>query len=85
MKVLSDRAERLAARPGVLGGWCGACRQASEDLLRAEEETGAFVRRLGTRSVRLFFETLVLVVVGIAELWALWHRALNALAVPPKR
>jgi uncharacterized membrane protein YhhN len=35
--------------------------------------------------VRWFYEFLVLLVIGIAELVGLWHQAGRALAVPPKR
>jgi len=36
------------------------------------------------RLVRWFFEFLVLVVIGIAELVMLWHQAGRALAVRPR-
>jgi len=56
-----------------------------QDLLRAEKESGALALKTRTRLVRWFFELLVLVVIGVAELVGLWHQAGRALAVPPRR
>ena len=82
---LAERTARLRGQPGLLGGWCAALQQAREDLVHAEEQSGALALRVRARLVRWFYELLVLGVIGAAELVTLWHQAGRALAVPPKR
>jgi uncharacterized membrane protein YhhN len=55
------------------------------DLLLAEAESAELTLRTRARLVRWFYELLVVVVIGIAELVGLWHQAGRALAVPPGR
>jgi hypothetical protein len=82
---IAERRARLRSRPGLLGRWCAALDRSCDDLLRAEEASGALALRARAKLVRWFFELLVLSVIGIAELVGLWHQAGRALAVPPRR
>jgi hypothetical protein len=81
---LAKRAARLRRQPGLLGRWCVASERVRSDLLRVEQESAALTQRARARVVRWFFEFLVLLVIGIAELVGLWHQAGRALAVRPR-
>ncbi len=80
-----ERAARLRSRPGLLGRSCVVIERVSDDFRRAEKESSALKHRLFARLVRLFFESLVLVLIAVAEFDMLWRRAGNALAVRPRR
>jgi hypothetical protein len=82
--AFTERVARLSRRPGRLGGWCGVLSHTREDLRKTERGAAGGLRRLGARAVRLVFEALVLVVLAVAEVDMLRHRAANALAAPPK-
>jgi hypothetical protein len=82
---LAERQARLREQPGRLGRWCAGLERGCDDLRRAEAGSADLTRRLRSRLVRWFFESLVLAVIGVAELVGLWHQAGRALAVPPRR
>jgi hypothetical protein len=82
---LAERAARLRRQPTLLGRWCAASVRLRDDLYRLEQESAALTERVRARLVRWFFEFLVLVVIGVAELVMLWHQFGRALAVRPKR
>ncbi len=85
MISLSERAALLRQRSGLLGRWCVALERAHDDFRRTGQESSALAHRLLARSVRLFFEFLVLALIAVAELDMLWRRAGSALAVRSKR
>jgi hypothetical protein len=74
---LSDRRRRLRSRSDVLGRWCIACERRKESV--------GIGHRVSARVVRWFFEVLVLVLIVLAEIVLIWHRAGGALAVRPRR
>lgn len=83
--MLAERRERLQQRPGRLARWCALLEHSRKDLLRAEAQSAALTLKARARLVRWFYELLVLIVIGVAELVGLWHQAGRALAVPPNR
>jgi len=76
------RLARLRQRPDLLGRWCAASERSRDRFRRIENESAVLGRRLLARSARLFFDLLVLVLLALAELDLILHRAGNALVCP---
>jgi hypothetical protein len=82
---VTGRGEQLRERPGTLGRWCRAVDRTAAELRRAEREAATLERRVAARGVRIFYEALVLGLIGLVEIDTLRHRAANALATPTRR
>jgi hypothetical protein len=84
-EMLNDRAADVRASGGMLGGWCGALERSRDELHRAEGASAALLRRASSGALRLLFEFLILVVVGLFELDTVRRHAASALAPPRRR
>jgi hypothetical protein len=77
--VTATRTARVRQQGGALGAACAALEDARDRAQRVEHETFALLRRILRLPLRLFFEFLIVVVIGLFELETLRRHAASAL------